>query len=127
MKPSELLIVALVYVATVTVAYLVVSAYQPENMEFSLCLGAIVGSEIAAVLYHRRESATAPFSVKASVGLLMAFLCVVQGGLFQVLWGWFRYPEISISIGAIGTFIGPFLFYGIMQKAMIKSKARRAK
>ncbi|HKS08910.1 MAG TPA: hypothetical protein VJS13_05135 [Pyrinomonadaceae bacterium] len=127
MKISELLIVALVYVASVTVAYLVLSSYQPQSVDFALGLGAIVGSEIAAVLYHRRESATAPFSVKATVGLLMAFLCVIQGGLFQVLWGWFKYPEISISIGAVGTFIGPFLFYGIMQNAMNKSKAKRAK
>lgn len=127
MKSSELLIVALVYVATVTLAYLVLYSVQPQNVEFSLCLGAIVGSEIGAVLYHKRESATASFSVKASVGLLMAFLCVLQGLLFQALWGWLRYPEISLSIGAVGTFIGPFLFYGIMQKAMVKAKAKQAK
>lgn len=127
MKPSELLIVAMVYVTSVTLCYLVLSSLQPQNMEFSLFLGAFLGSQIGAVIYHRRESAIAPFSVKASVGLLMAFLCVIQGLLFQALWGWLRYPEISISIGAVASFITPFLFYGTMQKAMMKVKAKQSK
>lgn len=125
MKPSELLIVALVYVAGVTLAYLILSNSQPQNVEFSLMLGAFLGSETGAVLYHRRESCTAPFSVKASVGLLMSVLCVVQGLLFQALWDWLLYPAISISIGAVGTFIGPFLFYGTMQRAMSKARTKQ--
>ena len=124
MKPSELLIVALVHIAGVTFTYLILSNSQPQNTDFSLGLGAILGSEIGAALYHRREPSTAPFSVKASVGLLMVILCVIQGLLFQALWGWFKYPAISIPIGAVGTFVGPFLLFGTMQKAMTKGRAR---
>lgn len=124
MKPSELLIVALVYVSGVTLAYFLLSSSQPQNMDFSLWLGAFLGSEIGAILYHRRESSIAPFSVKASVGLVMVILCVIQGFLFQALWDWFKYPAISISIAAVGTFVGPFLFYGTMQRAMSKVRAK---
>lgn len=42
MKSSELLIVALVYVAGVTLGYLILSSFQAQNIEFSLCLGAFL-------------------------------------------------------------------------------------
>ena len=127
MKPSELFIVGLSYVIGVTLAYAIIVAFDGD-MNLALGMGAILGTQIGAWLYHRRESATAPFSVKASVGLLMAILCVIQSLLFQVLWGWLKYPELSIPIGAVGTFVFPFVLYGTMQKAMVKAEeGKRAK
>lgn len=122
MKPSELFIVGLAYVVGVTVAYAVIGAFDGD-MNLALGMGAILGTQIGALLYHRREPAAAPFSVKASVGLLMAVLCVLQSLLFQALWGWLEYPELSIPIGAVGTFVFPFVLYGTMQKAMVKPQA----
>lgn len=127
MKSTELFIVGLVYSVGVTLAYAILAAFH-DDMNIALGLGAILGAQIGALLYHRRESAAAPFPVKASVGLLMAILCVIQSLLFQVLWGWLKYPEISIPIAAVGTFVFPFLLYGTMQKGMAKAKTReRAK
>lgn len=122
MKLSELFIVGLAYVVGVTLAYAVIAAFDGD-MNIALGMGAILGTQIGALLYHRREPAAAPFSVKASVGLLMAVLCVLQSLLFQALWGWLQYPELSIPIGAVGTFVFPFVLYGTMQKAMAKPQA----
>lgn len=105
--------------------YAIIAALHVGDVNISLVVGSIIGAEIAALLYHRRESATAPFSVKASVGLLMAVLCVIQSLLFQSLWGWQKFPEISIPIGAVGGFVFPFVLYGAMQKAIVKSKASK--
>ena len=122
MKPSELFIVGLAYVIGVTLAYAIIAAFDGD-MNIALGMGAILGTQIGAWLYHRRESAAAPSSVKASVGLLMAALCVLQSLLFQALWGWLKYPEISIPIGALGAFVFPFVLYGTMQKAFVKTEA----
>lgn len=122
-KLSELFIVGLAYIIGVTLAYAVLSALGSADMNLALVMGAILGTEIGAWLYHRRVPAAAPFSVKASVGLLMAILCVFQSLLFQTLWGWLKYPEVSIPIGAVGTFVFPFVLYGTMRKALAKAKA----
>ena len=125
MKPSELFIVGLVYVVGVTLAYPVLTAFGADDMNLALALGAIVGAQTGAWLYHRREPAAAPFSVKASVGMVTAALCVTLSLLFQTLWGWLQAPEVSIPIGAVGTFVGPFVLFGTMQKALGKAKAGR--
>lgn len=122
MKPSELFIVGVVYIIGVTLAYIILAALDGD-MNLALGMGAILGTQIGAWLYHRRVSATAPFSVKASVGLLMAILCVLQSLLFQAMWGWLSYPEVSIPIGAVGTFVFPFVLYGTMQKVLVTAKA----
>jgi hypothetical protein len=122
-KPSELFIVGLVYIVVVTLAYAILAALGVGDMNLALAMGAILGTQIGAWLYHRREPAAAPFSVKATVGLLMAVLCVAQSLLFQTLWGWLKYPEVSVPIGAVGTFAVPFVLYGTMQKALVKAKA----
>jgi hypothetical protein len=125
MKPSELFIVGLVYIVGVTLSYAILDALGTDDMNLALALGAILGTQSGAWLYHRREPAAAPFSVKASVGMLMAILCVMLSLLFQSLWGWLKYPEVSIPIGAAGTFVGPFVLYGTMQKALVKAKANK--
>jgi hypothetical protein len=124
MKPSELFIVGLAYIIGVTLTYAILAALRVDDMNLALAMGAILGTQIGALLYHRRESAAAPFRVKASVGLLMATLCVIQSLLFQAVWGWLKYPEVSIPIGAVGTFVGPFVLYGTMQKALAKAGER---
>lgn len=58
----------------------------------------------------------------------MAILCVLQSLLLQVLWGWQKFPEVAIPVGAVGSFVFPFVLYGTMQKAMAKAAAgKRAK
>ena len=121
MKPGELLIVGLAYVIGVSLAYAIIASFDGD-MNIALGIGALLGAEIGAWLYHRRESAAAPFVVKASVGGLMAILCVLQSILFQALWEWLKYPEVSIPIAAVGTFGFPFALFGTMQKAMLKTK-----
>ena len=108
--------------------YAIIATLHVGDVNLSLVIGSILGALIGALLYHRRESATAPFAVKASVGLSMAILCVIQSLLFQALWGWQKFPEVSIPIGAVGSFVFPFVLYGTIQKAMVKEKAgKRAK
>jgi hypothetical protein len=108
--------------------YAIIATLHVGDVNLALVIGSILGAGIGALLYHRRESATAPFSVKASVGLLMALLCVTLSLLFQALWGWQKFPEVSIPIGAVGTFVLPFVLYGTIQKGMVKAKeSKRAK
>lgn len=127
-KPSELSIVGLAYIAGVALTYAIIAAIRVGDVNISLVIGSVLGSVIGASLYHRRESAPASFSVKASVGLLMAVLCVAQSLLFQSLWGWQKFPEVSTPIGAVGSFVFPFVLYGTIQKATVKAKeGKRAK
>ena len=125
MKPSELFIVGLAYLIGVTLAYAALTALGAEDMNLALVMGAVLGSQSGGWLYHRREPAAAPFSAKASVGVLTAVLCVTLSLLFQSLCGWLRHPEVSIPIGAVGTFAGPFVLFGTMQKALAKAKAAK--
>jgi hypothetical protein len=95
-----------------------------RSMAFALILGAILGTEVAARLYHSRRKGRAPFAVKATIGILLSVLCIAISLFLQYVWGWMTYPEIDIPFGVVGSFGFPFILFNTWQKALAKRKEK---
>lgn len=123
MSYSKVLVVAGVYVLTVSVAFAVTAAlWAGEQGAGVMVLGALVGSYVGDILYHRNQTEPAPFKVKATVGIVMAVLWVIQILIFQAVWHWTTYPGVIGGVigGAIGTFVIPLVWFGTVRKAKKK-------
>jgi hypothetical protein len=125
LRAWELAIVGVVHLLGLTLAALIMAAVGKGDPGLALVLAAIVGSQTAALLYHRREPDPAPFGVKAEAGALMAVLAAAASLVAQARWAWMTYPEIVITIGATGSFIFPFVLFGSMRKALARGKKTR--
>jgi hypothetical protein len=126
MKPTELIIVATVHLVAFSIAAFVIHFLSVGDPGLALVVGASAGSGIAAMLYHRRDPDLAPFSVKAAAGGVLSVMAIVTGISSQALLNWMTYPDVVISISAIGSFFFPLAIFGTMQKAY-KQKASNKK
>ena len=120
MTGPELIVVALVYVATLVLGMRGVGAVIPQAQETGFVLAAIASGVTAAVLRRRRGRATAddetPRSAKLVVGLLTAVLGVVVGLACQRLWQPMIRPVVSLSIAGVGTLLAPFILFPLVRK-----------
>jgi|HubBroStandDraft_6_1064221.scaffolds.fasta_scaffold32460_2 hypothetical protein len=125
MKTPEMINVALTYAVVVAMANLVLKVLHYDKPGVALIAAAVAATEVAAWSYQRRARTPAPFSVKLSVGLLIAAVCVIQSITFQAVWHWMSYPTAAIIVGTIGTFAVPLIIFGRLQKRIVKSRNDR--
>ncbi len=122
MKLSEGVIVAVGYVLSFFIAASIIYGFKVSNPGLALVVGTIIGAQIAAWLFSKRGQDLAPNRIKAVVGLELSLLTIFIGLCSQVILKWITFPEITLSIGAAGSFLFPFTIFGQMQKAFNKSK-----
>ena len=91
--------------------------------ELAFVAGAVLGTHIAAVVHHRTPGAVSSTGVKAGVGAALALSTILLGFVLQSLWKPFDYPEISIPISVVGTFVFPFFLFDQMWNALSKKRA----
>ena len=115
------MMVGFVYLISVTVAYFIILRFDKENaVGLSQLMGNILAVCAAVWFYQSKNDKLAPFGVKGTVGLTLAILCVIQGLIFQQMFRWMTYPDISIFFGALGGFIFPFLLWNTFGKSVIE-------
>lgn len=122
MKLSESIIVAMGYVLFFSIAAFIIYRFKVSDPGLALVVGAIIGTQIAAWLYHKRGQDLASNRIKAIVGVELSLLAIFIGLCSQAILKWIVFPEITLSIGAVGSFIFPFVIFGQMQKVLNKSK-----
>jgi hypothetical protein len=113
MTAPEMLIVSLVYVATLLLAQRAFAFLLPDFQEIAFVVATLAGAVVAGVLFHRREKRRASKLVVFSVGATMAVLGVVVGELSQLLWQPFNFPSISIPAAAVVTILLSFAIFPI--------------
>jgi len=69
-------------------------------------VGTTVGSFLAG---QQSQEPRLPLAMKASLGGVLAAVCLVFALLCQRFAHWFTEPEIAISLGVILTFVSPFI------------------
>jgi hypothetical protein len=116
MTGPELIVIALVYLATLLLGMRGVGAVLPQAQEAGFALAAIVAGVTAALAYKRHHHGAAPTSVKVTVGLLTAAVGVVVGLICQSLWQPMLRPAVSLSIAALATAAAPFLIFPLVRK-----------
>ena len=125
MKAKELFIVAAVHLFGFSVAATVIHLFRVGDPGLALVVGACAGSGAAAMLYHRRVSERALFSVKAAAGGVLSGMAIIAGLSSQGLLRWMNYPDVVIPISAIGSFFFPFAIFGTMQKAYKQKESHK--
>ena len=117
MRTKELLIIAVVHAGSFVVAAAVIRLLHVGDPGLALVMGAVGGSNAAAMQYHRRMPERAPFAVKASAGAVLAVMAVLMGLASQLLLKWMTYPDVVIPISFVGSFVFPFVLFGTLRRA----------
>jgi hypothetical protein len=105
--------VVLVYVLSLAIGIPLITTVRPDHGSLAWAEAALVASFVAGILYHRRIDSKAPPRVKASVGCVLAGCALVSGLLTHAFVPVFRFPEVSIPIAVLGSFLAPFVTFGV--------------
>ena len=110
----------LAYIVGGSVTYAVVRWLGKGSPELAFIVGAVLGTQLAAVVHHRSPGAVSSASVKARIGAMLALSTVLLGVALQATLSPFEHPEVSIPIAVVGTFIFPFVLFDTMWNALSK-------
>jgi hypothetical protein len=110
MTVPQLLVIALVYVATLVLGMRGVGAVIPQAQEAGFVLAAVASGVTAAIIVRRRGRGgeETPASAIFVVGLLTAVCGVIVGLACQRLWQPMIRPAVSLSIAGVATLVAPF-------------------
>jgi hypothetical protein len=122
MRALGFLIVAGAFVVGALLADAIIRAIGLGARDFALVVGAIIGSYVGAIVWHRQSPGTSPSSVKLGLGAVLSITAAGFALIYQAIGGWLAYPEVVIPIAAIGCFVFPFAVVGPIWKALSAGK-----
>jgi hypothetical protein len=122
MKILAIAVTSIAFAVGAVVTYLVVRLFQSDMTFLSLMVGAIVGSQGGLIISHRQPGATLTSQLKLRLGIVVAITGVALSLILQATIHWFRFPEVSIPIGAVGCFVFPLVLSDTLWKALEKGK-----
>ena len=106
------------FVAGGAVTFAVVRWLGKGSPELAFVVGAVLGTQLAAAIHHRSRGAGNSPRLKAMIGLVLALTAILLGIVLHTVFEAFEYPDVSIPIGAVGTFIFPFVLFDTMCNAL---------
>jgi len=90
--------------------------------ELAFVIGAIIGTQVGAVIHYRRKGATNSLSAKAKLGLALGAANVVFGVVLHYAIAPFAYADVTIPLAAVGSFVFPFVLFDTMWNTLSKYK-----
>ena len=124
MKPKTLIISAFCYFIGGAITILITRAISIEKPELSFVVGAILASQVGALLHHRQPGAEPTVSAKATLGAVLAVCAIILGFILHLTFNPFTFVAVSISISAVGSFVFPFVLFNTMWKALTKAGSK---
>lgn len=118
MKSTSLFLSALAFVAAASLALAVIRGFDVGDTPLALVVGAIVGSQVGAILHARQPDATSSAIPKLVLGAVLAVVALAFGFAVHLGLGGITYPEVTLPISAIGTFVFPFAVFNTMFNAI---------
>jgi len=115
------MIAALSFLAGAGATHLAISALSMGSPQLSFVIGAILGSQVGAIMHHRQPGAEATTAAKATLGVVLAVCAIIFGMILHVTTTPFKFVEISVAFAAIGSFVFPFVLFNTMWKALSKN------
>lgn len=127
LKHTTYLISGLVYSATAFFVFLVILLTQYDTHTLIFLMGSICAlSYIAWQRSKHNITALATRDEKITIGILFANFTLIVGLALQLLFHPFEYPEITIGIAIIGSFIFPFIILNTFVKAFNKDLQKKS-
>ena len=120
MKVTAYISASLAFIVGGCITFAVVRWLGKGSPELAFIVGAVLGTQIAAVVHRRSPGAVSSPRVKAGVGVALALSTILLGTVMNALWKPFDYPEISIPIAVVGAFVFPFILFETMWNALSK-------
>jgi len=120
MKPSTLLLSAVSFVTGASMTFAVVRWFAIDKPELAFVVGAILGTQVAAVFHHRTVGAANTVGVKCVLGIVLALTAALFGFALHSLFAPFKFADVSIPISALGAFAFPFAIFNTMWSALSK-------
>ena len=122
MKPMTLVIAVLAFIAGATLTFLVIRVIGAGNPGLSFIVGAILGTNVGAVVHHRQPGSKNTMQAKAVLGVVLAVSAVLIGIILHQATRPFKFVEISLLFAAIGSFVFPFVLMNTMWHALSKAR-----
>lgn len=110
------------YLAGATATLAAVRGLEMGDPMLALVVGGVLGTQIGALIHYRQPAATNSVRVKAALGLALALAAIGFILTAQWLTAAFESVELSLPIGAIGSFVLPFVLSDTMKDALSKGK-----
>src|SRR5687767_2090440 len=112
MRRNEWVILVVVYVCATVSAFAIVRATKTGDLGLAAVVGAIVGTQAAGWMYHRRNREASPIGFRLLIGLALACLWVAT--VISIRWIWASTVEADAAVGIalIGTALTPLVLIG---------------
>jgi ABC-type spermidine/putrescine transport system permease subunit II len=124
-KPSVFVVAAVSFLVGGSITFAILRWLDKGNPSLAFIMGAILGTQLAAVRHHRSPGATNSAGVKASIGAVLVISMLILGVALHLLFAPFRYPEITLSISAIGSFVFPFVLFDMTWRSLSTKREAR--
>jgi len=116
MKPIHLTIASIAFLIIAATALAAVRGLGIGDDPLAFVVGAIVGTQVGTFLHARSQDTTASLRAKLALGSALAVIAVIFGLVVHTAVG-IKYPEVTLPISAIGTFVFPFILFNQMFNA----------
>ena len=93
MKAAGYVSAIIAFIVGGSITFAVVRWLGKGSPELAFVVGAVLGTQIAAVVHHHTPGAVSSTGVKAGVGAALAVSTIMLGLALNALWKPFHYPE----------------------------------
>jgi hypothetical protein len=121
-KPGVLAVAVVSLLVGGAVTFAVIRMVGKGSPELAFVVGAVLGTQLAAVVHHRTPGAASSSRVKAAIGVALACGVVVLGAVLHLAFAPFEFAWVSIPIAAVGAFVFPFVLFDTMWNALTKKR-----
>jgi hypothetical protein len=121
LKVTTLAIAAAVFTGAASITFAIVR-WLEQDADYAFAAGAILATQIAAIIHYRTPGSTNTIGVKAMLGAVLSLTALLFGLLLNAWFSPFKFADISIPIATLGAFGFPFVLFGTMWNALSKSK-----
>ncbi|MDG2208104.1 MAG: hypothetical protein P8K78_09400 [Pirellulales bacterium] len=122
-KPVSLVIAAVAFIIGAAIALAVIRGFSVGDPSLAFVVGAILGAQAGAIAHSRHPEAEATVAVKLGLGAVLAGVALIFGFVVHFAISPFKYPDVTLAIAAIGSFIFPFAIFNTMFNATRRSQS----
>ena len=92
--------------------------------ELPFIVGAVLGTQVGAIMHHRQPGSRSTVAAKAILGVVLSVCAIIVGLVLHLTTNSFNFAEISIPFAAVGSFVFPFVLFNTMWNTLSKNNSK---